>query len=226
MTNRANIPYHLAIIPDGNRRWARAHGYPTIVGHRQGFEMAVKLGERARALGIKIFTIWAFSTENWTRSSTEIGYLMKLYETMIDKSLKDALKNEIRIIHIGRKDRINKNLLDKITDAENKTKKFTKYYLVIALDYGGRDEIERAMKKMNEHRDLQLSKFLDTKDLPKQDVDLIIRTSGEMRSSGFMIWQLAYAELMFIDKYFPDFTPDDLTSCIEEYGVRQRRFGK
>lgn len=233
--NQLNVPRHIAIILDGNRRWARDRGLPTVEGHRRGFERVIELGKKARSLGIQIFTVWAFSTENWDRSAEEKKYLMKLYEIAIDKNLKEALKEQIRIIHIGRKDRIPKKLKNKITDAEEKTVQFTKYYFVIALDYGGRDDVIRAIQKisnlpagrqvsnLNENK---FNQFLDTKDLPQSDVDLIIRTGGEVRTSGFLLWQAEYAEYIFIKKYLPDFTPQDLKDCIKEYSQRQRRFGR
>jgi undecaprenyl diphosphate synthase len=227
--------YHLAIIPDGNRRWAKKRNLPTFYGHKKGFDQAIKLSKKARELGIKVLTFWAFSTENWQRKKDEVDYLMKLFEEMIDRNLKIALKDKIRIVHLGRKDRISSHLRKKILNAEEKTKKFDKYYLAIALDYGGRDEIIRAISKMKNQNfftkeknidESLLFQFLDTKDLPYPQPDLIIRTSGEQRTSGFMIWQAAYSEWIFHPKYFPDFSPADLQWCINEYYKRQRRFGK
>lgn len=223
---------HLAIIPDGNRRWAKQKGLPTFYGHKKGFDQSIALSQKARELGIKVLSFWAFSTENWKRSKEEIRYLMQLYEEMIDKNLQMALKEEIRIIHLGRKDRINKKLKQKILNAEKKTMKFDKYFLAIALDYGGRDEILRAISKIKKEKlknafdEKSFLSYLDTKDLPYPEPDLIIRTSGEQRTSGFMIYQAAYSEWIFHPKYFPDFTPDDLVWCVNEYFKRQRRFGK
>ena len=217
-----NIPNHVAIIPDGNRRWAKEKGKNTYEGHKKGFEKLIKIAKKARVLGIKVFTVWAFSTENWKRSKEEVGYLMKLYEIMIDKYLADALKNKVRIIHLGRKDRINENLKNKILKVEEKTKIFDKNYLCIALDYGGRDEIGRAIK-INKNN---FSQFLDTKDLPFPDPDLIIRTGGEQRLSGFMLWQSQYSELVFEKKYLPDYSDEDFEKTIEAYLLRKRRLGK
>lgn len=227
------VPKHVSIIPDGNRRWAKEKGLPTFEGHRRGFNQAVNIGRKARELGIKILTIWAFSTENWMREAQEINYLMDLYSNMIDKYLDDSLKNQVRIIHLGRKDRINQVLREKITNAEEATSKFSKHYLCIALDYGGKDEIIRSIKRI---KNLELSvknmdvdnfgKFLDTKDLPYSNVDLVIRTSGEYRTSGFMIWQTAYSEYIFFPGHFPDFNVSEFEKCIKEYERRQRRFGK
>ncbi len=227
------IPNHVAIILDGNRRWARERGLPTFEGHRRGFDVAKKIVTKASELGIKILTLWVFSTENWGRAKEEVSYLMNLYEMMIDQSLKEALKEKIKITHLGRKDRLNKNLLKKIVNAEEKTKNFDKYYLNIALDYGGRDEILRTIKaiynsefKIQNLDDKSFNQFLDTKNLPQSNVDLVIRTSGEKRTSGFMIWQAAYAEYIFVKKNFPDFTTEDLENCIKEYSERKRRYGR
>jgi undecaprenyl diphosphate synthase len=222
-----NIPNHVAIIPDGNRRWAKEKGKNTYDGHKKGFEQLIKIAKKARNLGIKVFTVWAFSTENWNRSKEEIGYLMKLYEIMLDKYLKEALKDNVRIIHLGRKDRINNNLKNKIINIEEKTKSFDKSFLCIALDYGGRDEIVRAVRNSKSAiGELNLNQFLDTKDLPFPDPDLIIRTGGEQRVSGFMLWQSQYSELFFEKKYLPDYSDKDFESTIKEFSRRQRRFGK
>jgi undecaprenyl diphosphate synthase len=227
-----NLPKHIAIIPDGNRRWAKEKGLPTFEGHKKGFNQAIEIGKKARELGIKVLTLWAFSSENWKRTKEEISYLMDLYYQMIEINIQDALKEKIRIIHLGRKDRISNKLRLKIMEAEEKTKNFDKYYLAIALDYGGRDEIIRTINKINQSKtsiknfsEEKINQFLDTKDLPYPSPDLVIRTSGEIRTSGFMIWQAAYSEWIFYPKYFPDFTPFDLEKCIEEYKKRKRRFG-
>lgn len=224
------IPKHVAIIPDGNRRWAKEKGLPTLEGHRQGFEAAKKIAKKARDLGVTILTMWAFSTENWNRSKEEVGYLMKLFETLIDDNLKEALEDKVRLIHLGRKDRISDGLRKKIIDAEEQTKQYDDKYLCIALDYGGHDEILRAMQKIHEEgkntvNDEEMYKYLDTNKLPHPNIDLIIRTSGEMRTSGFFIWQAAYAEYIFIKQHFPAFTPEIFEECIKEYSQRQRRFG-
>lgn len=227
------FPYHVAIIPDGNRRWAGKNGLYSFEGHKKGFERAIEICDKAREMGIKILTFWAFSTENWQRNEKEVNYLMRLYGIMIDKNLKNALQNQTRIIHLGRKDRINISLKNKISQAEEKTKNFTKYYFCIALDYGGQDEMIRAIKKINPDTasgqnltQENFGQFLDTKDLPYPEVDLIIRTSSELRTSGFMIYQAAYAEYIFYHKYFPDFSSSDFEQCIKEFQQRQRRFGK
>ena len=227
------IPVHVAIIADGNRRWAKEKGLPTLEGHRKGAENVKQLSKRAKALGVKIITFWVFSTENWTRTVKETGYLMKLFDTFIDRERKEAIKEKTRIIHMGRKDRIPEGLRKKIIQAEEETKHFTDYYFVVALDYGGRDEIMRAINQMSKVKGKNLTmeeedmnKFLDTKDLPQQEPDLIIRTSGELRLSGFMTWQSAYSDYYFSPLMFPDFGPGALEKAIDEYGERKRRFGK
>lgn len=233
MTNFANFPRHIAIIPDGNRRWARERNLPTFFGYKKGFDQSIEISKKARKLGIKVLTFWAFSTENWQRPKEEISYLMKLYSQMIDKNLKMALEESIRIIHLGRKDRITKDLAEKIIQAEKKTINFDKHFLAIALDYGGKDELLRAIQRFKNSKskpksldEENFNQFLDTKDLPYPNPDLIIRTSGEMRTSGFMLWQSAYSEWIFFPKYFPDFTSQDLEECVGEYTKRQRRFGR
>ncbi len=225
-----NFPRHIALIPDGNRRWAREKGLPTFEGHRRGFERVRELTQKVGDLGIETFTVWAFSTENWSREKKEVDYLMGIYEKWIEENLSKALKDQIRIIHIGRKDRIRESLRKKLGEAEEKTKAFSRQYFVAALDYGGRDEIVRAIEKgrqkEQELNEETLEKFLDTKVLPYPNPDLIIRTSGEQRTSGFMMWQSAYSEYLFVEKYLPDFTAHDLEKCVREYSDRQRRFGK
>jgi undecaprenyl diphosphate synthase len=227
------IPNHIAIIPDGNRRWAEEHGLPTLEGHRRGFDVAVKIGIKIRSLGVHTTTVWAFSTENWNRTEEEVSYLMRMYETFIEKNLKEALKEKIRIIHLGRKDRISKKLLERIKNSEEKTKDFKNHILNIALDYGGRDEVIRAVEKIKNQKskirnlsENNFNQFLDTANQPYPNPDLIIRTSGEQRTSGLMIWQAAYAEYIFLKKHFPDIKNDDIQSAVEEYSARQRRFGK
>lgn len=222
----STLPRHIAIIADGNRRWAKNRGLPTFEGHRQGFENIKKLSKKAKTLGIQIITFWVFSTENWDRSQEEVGYLMKLAEKVIDIQKKEAIAEKTRIVHIGRKDRIPTLLRNKIEQAERDTKQFSQYYFVVALDYGGRDEIERAIEKMNRTGEQLLDNCLDTAVLPYPNPDLIIRTSGEQRLSGFMTWQGAYSEYYFTEKLFPDFNPDELEAAVLDYGLRKRRFGK
>lgn len=241
------VPKHLAIIPDGNRRWARARGFPTFEGHRQGFNRVVPLVRTARDFGIHTLTLWAFSTENWNRSKEEISYLMKLYEKMIEENLEEAKKEESRIIHLGRKERIPESLRKKIEKAEAETKSFRRYILNIALDYGGHDELLRAVEKIinevkagyltprgiwqevgkynGKYPYFYLKHYLDTGDQPYPYPDFIIRTSGEQRLSGLYCWQAAYSEIYFEKDHFPDFTPEKLRDAILDFSRRSRRFG-
>lgn len=238
---------HIAIIPDGNRRWATEKGLPQLEGHKKGAENIIKLIRKAAELNIHTMSLWGFSTENWNRSDEEVAYLMKIFEEMMDVNLKEALKNDTRIIHLGRKDRLSERLRNKILDAEDKTKNFEKHTLNIGLDYGGQDEIIRAVQKIcaevkegkiepselanitGKYQDkypLYLFKdYLDTEDQKYPYPDLIIRTSGEKRLSGFMMWQAVYAEFYFTDKHLPDFGPDQLVEAIVDYSNRNRRFG-
>lgn len=226
------VPNHLAIIPDGNRRWARARGLHTFEGHKRGFDMAVKLARTAREWGIHTVTLWGFSTENWDRTAEEIAYLMKLYERLVDNYLKEAKKDDVKIVHLGRKDRLPKSLLAKIAKAEAETKDNKSYIMNIAIDYGGHDDIIRAVQKMitdkipAEKVDKKLfESYLDTRGQPYPYVDLMIRTSGEQRTSGMLLWQSAYTEYYFENDHFPDFTPRKLREAVLDFSRRRRRFG-
>ena len=226
------VPNHIAIIPDGNRRWARAHGLHTFEGHKRGFDAAVKLCRTARNWGIHTVTLWGFSTENWERTAEEVGYLMKLYERLIDNYLKEARRDNVKIVHLGRKDRLPKSLLNKIADAEAETKNYKSYIMNIAIDYGGHDDIIRAVQKMiadkvfPEDVDKKLfESYLDTRNQPYPYVDLMIRTSGEQRTSGMLLWQSAYTEYYFENDHFPDFSPEKLREAVFDFSRRRRRFG-
>lgn len=226
------IPDHLAIIPDGNRRWARARGLHTLEGHKKGFERTVEIARASRDLGIHTCSIWGFSTENWDRTPSEIRYLMKLYERLVDTYLSEAQEDGVRIIHLGRKDRIPKTLLKKIEYAEEKTLNNRKHILNIAIDYGGHDDIIRAVKKIVadkvQAKDINkrlMESYLDTKGQPYPYVDLLIRTSGEQRTSGLLLWQMEYAEMYWEQDHLPDFTPEKLKEAILDYSCRRRRFG-
>jgi undecaprenyl diphosphate synthase len=226
------IPNHIAIIPDGNRRWARAKGLYTLEGHKRGFERATELARAARSWGVHTVTVWGFSTENWDRTPKEINYLMKLYSRLVDEYMKDAMKEGVKLVHLGRKDRLPSFLVKKITNAEEKTKNNKNYIGNIAIDYGGHDDIIRAMKAMladgvaqdevNKHL---FEKYLDTKNQPYPYVDLLIRTSGEQRTSGLLLWQMEYAEIFWEPDHFPDFSPAKLRGAIIDYSRRRRRFG-
>jgi undecaprenyl diphosphate synthase len=229
---KITVPNHVAIAMDGNRRWARARGLDTLLGHKAGFERAIEIVKTARDLGIHTISLWGLSTENWDREKRELDYLMTLYSLMIKKYLKDALKEGVRIIHLGRKDRLPKALVVEIAEAENKTRHFDKYVLNICLDHGGRDEIVRAVQKIISDKvtsdkidEKTFADYLDTSDQSYPYVDLFIRTSGEQRSSGMLLWQVAYAEIAWELDHLPDFTPEKFKSIIYDYSCRRRRFG-
>jgi len=226
------IPDHVAIIPDGNRRWARSKGLHTLEGHRRGFDRAVGLAKAARDLGVHTVTLWGFSTENWDRTKEEIDYLMNLYHKLIQDYLTEAHKDKVRIYHLGRKDRLPVSLIKEIGRAEAETENYDKYIANIAIDYGGQDEIVRITKAMIgdnvKAADVDQKLFYKYSDLNKQpypNVDLMIRTSGEQRTSGFLLWHSAYTEYYWENDHFPDFTPDKLKEAILDYSRRRRRFG-
>ncbi len=222
-----NIPQHIAIIPDGNRRWAKDKGLPAVEGHRKSAQNFEDILMKAKELGIKCVSAWSFSTENWKRSEEEIGFLFDLLRSMFKRYKKRFLEEEVRFVHLGRKDRVPKDVKDIIEDLEESTKNNSKLTIALGLDYGGHDELVRAVKKLLskglEVTEENIEKCLDTAGLPP--LDLIIRTSGEKRLSGFMSWQNAYAELYFYDKHFPDFGPEELEKAIKDYAQRNRRFG-
>lgn len=226
------VPNHIAIVLDGNRRWARSHGLPTLEGHRRGFEAGMKIAKASRSWGVHTFTVWGFSTENWDRSPKEIEYLIRLYRKMVDVIKRDAKKDSIRFVHLGRKDRLPKSLMDYVAEVEEETKGNTRYIFNACLDYGGKDEIVRAAKKIVDAKipsgkidEKLFASYLDTADQPYPDVDLFIRTSGEQRTSGFMMWQSGYAEFYWEPDNLPDMTPEKLRDIILDYSRRRRRFG-
>lgn len=232
LPSETKIPNHIGLIPDGNRRWAQARGLPAIEGHKKGFEAAVKVTRACWEIGIHTVSLWFFSTENWNRSKKEVAHLMKIYDGLIKDLLKDAKKYGVRMVHLGRKERIPKWLVKTVQKAEEKTKKARKHILNFCLDYGGHDEILRATKKMLEEKidPNKLTKeifesYLDTKNQSHLYPDLIIRTSGEQRLSGFMSWQNVYSELYFEKNHFPDLNPANLKRAILDYSRRKRRFG-
>ena len=234
------LPNHLAIIPDGNRRWAKEHHLPTIRGHQKGFKILLDMARAARKWGIHTITLWIFSTENWKRDPEEVKYLMKIEEEMIKKYLPEFKRDGVRVIHLGRKDRIPASFARTLNNAEEETRNNADHILNVAVDYGGRDEILRSFKNLIiENCDLIencklkienlseeiFSRALDTHAQPYPNPDLLVRTSGEMRTSGFMPWQMAYTEFVFLKKHLPDCSADDLKEAILEYSNRERRFG-
>lgn len=226
------VPQHLGIIIDGNRRWARKRNLSSFLGHRKGFENVRKIARYAFKTGVKYLTIFAFSTENWKRDKKEVDYLMKLLKNAFSKKyVEELMENEVKVNFIGQIKRLPKELQQKIKEVEDLTKKNEKYVLNIALSYGGRADIVEAVKKIIKKRidvekiDEELfSKFLWTKGMP--DPDLVIRTGGEQRISNFLIWQMAYSELYFSKKFWPEFSKEDLDEAFLDYAKRQRRFGR
>ena len=224
------IPKHIGIIMDGNRTWARKRGLPTFAGHKKGYDIAMKVGEWCLDRGANILTIYAFSTENWNRSKKEVLYLMRLLKQAFTDEIDNLHERGIQVRVIGIEKGLSKDIKDAIQKATDLTKNNKSGILNIALNYGGRSEITEAVKKIVKKK-LKPSQITEklignnifTADLP--DPDLIIRTSGEQRLSGFLTWQSAYSELMFIDKTWPSFTEKDIDEAINEYSRRNRRFG-
>lgn len=229
-TKETIIPKHIGIIMDGNRRWAKKRGLPTLLGHKKGYEIAMKVGEWCLNRGVKILTIYAFSTENWNRSKKEVSYLMMLLKNALTKEVEKLHNKGIQIRVIGIRKGLAKDILEAIKNATERTKNNTRGILNIAINYGGRIEIVEAVKKIVQKRYLSsqitenlISENIFTAGLP--DPDLIIRTSGEQRLSGFLTWQSVYSELLFITKHWPEFTEKDIDYAIEEFSRRNRRFG-
>ena len=222
-----NTPAHIAIIPDGNRRWAVKRGLPTLEGHRQGAVNFEKLLDKAKELNVRAITGWFWSTENWSRKEDEKEYLFDLARQLIKQYKEKTVKEGIRFIHLGRKDRIPEDILAEVKDLEEKTKDNHDFMFGLAMDYGGHDELLRCIAQLKT-QDLEINtenieNHLDTHLMPMPD--LIIRTGGEKRLSGFLSWQAEYAELYFSDLFFPDFGPKQLEEAIKDFSQRERRFG-
>ncbi len=225
-------PKHIAVIMDGNGRWAMRKGNQRSDGHKAGSEAVRNLVSGALDLKIPYITIYAFSTENWSRPKAEVDVLFRLLAHFIEKELTELKERGVRVRFIGRRDRISKFMVSQMEKMERETNNNTKLSLTLAVDYGGRDEIHRAIDRMMEAQQTSntpwsatdLHQFLDAPELP--DPDLVIRTSGEMRLSNFLIYQAAYAELWFTEEYWPDFTQETLARAIADYQKRHRRFGK
>jgi undecaprenyl diphosphate synthase len=220
------IPTHIAIIMDGNRRWAHAHNLPILEGHRRVANVVLeKLVEHATERGVRFLTFWAFSTENWHRAKDEVRGIMLILKQGVKPFGKRMMEKGVRLLMIGDLTKLDVRLQKGIAEVVEKTKNNTRITLIIALNYGGRDEIMRATRKVNgEISEKEFSQLLDTAGIP--DPDLLIRTGGEHRLSGFLPWQSVYSELYFPSWYMPDFTPRRLDEAIEEFASRQRRFGK
>jgi undecaprenyl diphosphate synthase len=231
----SNTPKHIAIIMDGNGRWARARGLPRTMGHRQGAESVRRVVEAAAEIGVQYLTLFGFSSENWSRPDDEISELMKLLRHYLRSETAELHKNGVRLRVIGDRSKFDEDIIQLIDSAENLTALNTKITVVIALNYGGRNDILNAAQRMAHEmaaRGIDPSfdqvekifpEFLMTAGMP--DPDLLIRTSGEKRISNFLLWQCAYAEMIFTDTLWPDFGKADLVSAIGEYSKRERRFG-
>ena len=232
--DKENMPAHIAIIMDGNRRWAKSKGLPVAFGHKKGAETLEKIVRHANKIGLKYITVYAFSTENWRRAEEEVKALMVLFQNYIDKYSKIADTENIKVRFIGDFSAFSDRLQNGIQDCMNNTKNNTGVTFNIAMNYGGRNEILNAVKQIakkvqageisaEDISEQTISDNLYTKDMP--DPDLLIRTSGEMRTSNFLPWQLVYSEFLFVDKNWPDFSEEDLDNAILEYQKRTRKFG-
>lgn len=230
-----NVPSHIAIIMDGNGRWASKRGLPRSMGHKKGAEVVEKVARSAHELGVKFLTLYAFSTENWNRNAEEVNTLMSLLRTYLQKGLKDIQKDNVKIKFIGERYMLDDDIVSSMEEIEKQSLNNTGLTLCIALSYGSRQEIINAVKTMcadinNGKMDIEdinmenMSKYLYTSDMP--DPDLIIRTSGEQRISNYLLWQAAYSELYFTDIHWPDFDKKELEKIIKNYATRERRYGK
>jgi undecaprenyl diphosphate synthase len=233
--DKSNLPEHIAVIMDGNGRWAQKKGNQRIFGHKNGVKAVRDTVEGAAELGIKYLTLYAFSTENWNRPKQEVDALMSLLITTINSETDTLIKNNVRLLTIGDTDGLPKNVRLKLKDLINKTSNSTGLSLVLALNYSARWEIVNAVKSImsennsdpfniNDINNEFFEKYLNTKNIP--DPDLLVRTSGEYRISNFLIWQIAYSELYFTEVLWPDFRRKDLYEAILDYQKRERRFGK
>jgi undecaprenyl diphosphate synthase len=225
-----NVPRHVAIIMDGNGRWAQARGLPRLAGHRAGTENLRPVLEASVEFGIEVLTIWAFSTENWRRPEAEVMGLLRILERMITRELRQLHEEGVQLRHVGRLDRLPGRLQRQVRDAMELTKDNDRIILNVAFDYGGREEILRAVRRIvldgipaEEVDEDLLSRYMYTAGQP--DPDLIIRTSGELRTSGFMMWQSAYSEYYITPTFWPDFGREELYEALLAYEQRDRRFG-
>ena len=234
MVDKSRVPKHVAIIMDGNGRWAKERGLSRTAGHREGVKRVKDIVRAAGDLGVKAVTFFAFSTENWSRPKKETDILMRYLESFLIREVNDMHKNNIRFNVIGEDSPLSLVILKKIKEAKRKTKDNTGLTVTLALNYGARQEIIEAAKRfardaLSKKETIEglgidkFSRYLYTEDLP--DPDLLIRTSGEMRISNFLLWQLSYAELYFTKKFWPEFKAEDFKIAIEEYQARERRFG-
>ncbi len=227
LVNNELIPNHIAIIMDGNGRWAKERGLKRTSGHEEGAKVVRDITTHCSKIGVKYLTLYAFSTENWARPKIEVEFLMKLLERYFQNELLVYLENNVRFKAIGNLTKFSKKLQTIIREVEEKTKNCTGLTQVLALNYGSRDEITRAVQKVVEKNleitEENINNNLDTQNMP--DVDLLIRTSGEIRISNYLLWQCAYAEMFFTQTYWPEFTSSELDDIISDFHKRERRFG-
>ncbi len=227
MNNEQRIPTHIAMIMDGNGRWAKERGLKRTAGHEEGAKVVRNITKYCMSIGVKYLTLYAFSTENWKRPKLEVEFLMKLLDKYLKNELEVYLKNNIRFKAIGDLSKFSKKLQETISQTEEKTSKCDGLTQVLALNYGSKDEIVRAVKKLNdkglEVTEENLESCLDTAGIP--DVDIMIRTSGEVRLSNYLLWQNAYSEMFFTQTYWPDFNSHELDDIISDFNSRERRFG-
>ncbi|MCR4256806.1 MAG: polyprenyl diphosphate synthase [Candidatus Uhrbacteria bacterium] len=230
MSAESTVPMHVAMIMDGNRRWAKERGRSSVEGHRAGYETMKNVGDWCLARGVKVLTVYAFSTENWKRSETEVGFLMTLLEYALDKELNYFIDRKVRLRVLGRREGFSKKILELIDKAQSATKDFDGMTFAICLNYGGRTELVDAVREIAREGiapeaidEASIAKRLYWPDMP--DPDLIIRTSGEERLSGFLLWGSAYSELYWIKKFWPALEESDIDAAFAEHASRQRRYG-
>ncbi|WP_196590268.1 isoprenyl transferase [Pectinatus frisingensis] len=232
--DKALLPVHVAVIMDGNGRWAKKRGLPRTAGHKKGVDALREIVKAASAIDIKYLTVYAFSTENWKRPITEVDFLMKLFSYYLDSEIEEMNKNNVRLKVVGYVEKLSENLQKQVYNAEDRTAENTGLTLNVGVNYGGRDEIVMAVRKIAQ---MAAAGKLDASAVDEQmvdnnlytayqpPVDLLIRTGGDMRISNFLLWQCAYAELWFTEKNWPDFKPDDFAAAVQSYQTRDRRFG-
>jgi undecaprenyl diphosphate synthase len=228
-TNSPKVPVHVAIIPDGNRRFAESQGIAKVLGHARGYERTKDLIAHARSVGIQVLTLWAFSTENWAREEGEVVDLLALIKRGLLELQRESRIQKTRLVHIGRRDRLGGEIIRLLETIEDETKEYTDFCLCIAIDYGGEDEVKRAVELLRGDQSGSMKSVVDYLDTSRANIpppDLIIRTGGEKRTSGFLPLQSAYAEWVFEKVMFPDFDTILFQKALDEYTFRTRRFGR
>lgn len=225
-----DIPQHIGYILDGNRRWARKHGLPVYEGHLAGYNALKDVVKATADQGVKYITLYAFSTENWKRKEDEVSKLMKLMMRLFKTDLQELIDAELKLVVLGSKEGLPSGMAEAISEAEKKTAHLTKSTVCVCFNYGGQQEIVQAVRNIiREGTSLEdvteetIAQHLYAPEVPP--LDLVVRTSNEQRISNFMLWRIAYSEFMFVEKYWPEMTPDDVTAIIDEYQRRSRRFG-